>query len=237
MVARKTKTAKPSARKKRRPTQQSAASTAKAKARARPGPKRPAIPSLRSLFDIQREIPLTKAKRVQTIRQNAILERMGQVWNRAGFRQRLAILKQLIALRALSGAALVVGYVELGRKLGTLRNDADIQHAARDWFGGYFVGPVVESFVAGSILGAQRSLETGLPIAFYWVAAAGEQLKFAVAESPQQITILLLTPPEPNRQTEVRELRKPERLWVVAPDDRGTGVAVQQVFATAIAVK
>jgi hypothetical protein len=205
--------------------------TARSRPQKKSAPRLP-VPRLDELFDIIAEA-LKRFKAVEVIQQNAIFERMQNVWNRATPVQRLAILNEHIELRQRSGDALVQGYVALGRKLGTLRNDADIQHAVDDWFGGYFEGPVVESFVAGSIVACQRSLETGLPIGIYWVAGAGNELKIAVAQSAHQITMLMLTPPQPLKETRVRALGQAEQLWVVAPQEGG--VSVQQVYASALA--
>lgn len=237
MVARKKKTAKSGASKKKRPVRSPASGArAGAKLRAYGGKGRVGVPRLDELFEIRPE-PGPSAKMVAAIRQNAILLRMQEIWNRANVKERLALLNELLALREFSGDELIGRYIELGRENGTLRGDADIKHVYDDWFGGgYFNGPVIETMIAGSIVAGQRSLETGLEIVLYWVAAAGERVKVAVAESAQQITLLLMTPSRPKTSTPVTVLEKAEPFWVVVPDADGTGVEVERVYATALDV-
>jgi hypothetical protein len=186
------------------------------------------------LVEISR-FPLGAAgKRVEIIRQNAILRRMNAVWNEASLEERVEMLRELIEIQPLTGDELISAYVDLGVKHGTLRGDADVDHASNDWLSRYFSGPIAEMLVNSSIVACQRSLETGLPIASYWVAGAGQDVKIAVAQGVGQVTCLLLTPSEPAIETPVRELDRAEPLWTVS--DRDGAITVEQVFETALRI-
>jgi hypothetical protein len=171
-------------------------------------------------------------KIVDVIRQNPILARMEALWNMASSRRRKAMLDQHLALRRLDYAGRVRGFVALGQKYGTLRNEADVRHAAKDWLGGYFEGPVVDILIHGFIVTMKRSIKTGLPVGMYWVAGPGREVKTAIAESEHQITFLLVTPPAPAIETPVRVLRRKDPLWVVSGTRRG--VKIEQVTMTAL---
>jgi hypothetical protein len=171
-------------------------------------------------------------KIVDVIRQNPILLRMERHWNAASQRQRQTMLKQHVALRRLDYAARVRAFVELGLKHGTLRGEADVRHATKDWLGGYFKGPVIDIIIEGFIFAMKRSIQSRLPVAMYWVAGAESDLKVAVAQSEQQITFLLVTPRQPAKDTPVRKLGKKDPLWVVSGTRRG--VKVEQVVMTAL---
>jgi hypothetical protein len=106
----------------------------------------------------------------------------------------------------------------------------DERHVADDWLGGYFEGPVSEIFVEGMIVAAQRSFATRLPVAMYWVETSG-RMRISVAESDHQVTFLLMTP-QPAKETKVRELEQPERLWVIS-GEQGHAI-VNQVHPTAL---
>jgi len=174
-----------------------------------------------------------KAKGLEAIRQNAILRRMQDFWNKLSVTKKEQKLRELMALRELQGEAQAIAFVKMGEKDGTLRGDADLAHAANEWLGSYFKGPVVEILIEGMIVAAQRSLASGLPTAMYWVAGAGKRMQISVAESAHQVTFLLMTPPQPRTKTPVRELDKPESLWVVSGQGKKT-VVVEQVYPTAL---
>jgi hypothetical protein len=184
---------------------------------------------------IQPELPPVASKRVAVIRQNAILSRMERRWNKASPRGREALLRQLIALRALDGQQQIAALIEQGKQDGTLRDEADIQHAANDWLGTYFRGPVAQTLIDAMIVAGQRSLARGVPVAMYWVASSGSELKVSVAQSDHQVTFLLMTPPDPAGHTQVRQLDKAEPLWVIS--GRDSQAEVEQVYATALVVQ
>jgi hypothetical protein len=172
------------------------------------------------------------AKGVVAIRQNAILRRIEAFWNRLNAARKEKKLRELMALRELKGGELVQAFVKMGERDKTLRDPADLGHATQEWLGSYFKGPVVEMFVEGMIVAAQRSLATGVPIGMYWVAGAGKQMKVAVAQSGAQITFLLMTPPQPAVKTPVKQLERPESLWVVSGS--GKRAVTEQVYPTAL---
>jgi hypothetical protein len=209
-------------------------SDAGAKFREKPSRKATQAIDLMSLKKVVRLGKLPKLgheamKACRAIRKNAMLRRTERFWNELTRAQKEATLRDLIALREMHGADLLQAFVRMGIKNRTVRPD-EIAHMSDDWLNGYFGEEVTEIFVEGMITAAQRSLETGLPVDMYWVAGDAE-LKVSVAESPQQVTFLLMTPP-PATNTEVRTLARPEPLWVVT--GRGKKVRVDQVYPTAL---
>lgn len=198
-------------------------------------------PDLRNLADVVRlqriqDLPnprnLFGKKGVEAIRQNAILARIQLFWNQLNRAQKAAKLLELMQLRELQGQAQITAFVQMGIRDKTLVGAADEKHAQDDWLGRYFTGPVARIFIEGMIVAGQRSLASRQPLAIYWVAGAGRSVKVAVAESPRQVTFLLMTPPSPRVHTDVRRLARPEPLWVVSP--QGKNVIVEQVFPNAL---
>jgi len=173
------------------------------------------------------------AKGCEAIRQNAIFARIQKFWNGLSKAQKAAKLRELIALRELKGQAQINAFVQMGVRDKTLVGAADEKHAQDDWFGRYFTGPVARIFIEGMIVAGQRSFVSGQPVGIYWVAGAGREVKASVAQSERQVTFLLMTPPQPRAKTAVRQLSRPEPLWVVS--GRGRGTTVEQVFPTALA--
>ena len=172
------------------------------------------------------------AKSCEAIRQNAILARIQKFWNALNKGQKAAKLQELIALRELQGDAQIEAFVQMGVRDKTLVGAADEKHAQDDWLGRYFTGPVVSIFIEGMIVAGQRSFVSGQPVGIYWVAGAGRAVKVSVAESARQVTFLLMTPPKPRVKTAVKQLSRPEPLWVITGDGKGT--TVEQVFPTAL---
>ncbi|MGD8858833.1 MAG: hypothetical protein PVI30_02405 [Myxococcales bacterium] len=174
-------------------------------------------------------------KSVEAIRRNPMLARMADDWNAATPAVRERKLREMIGLRQLSNDDLARGFALWGVKQRTVKRGRELEHTTDDWFGGYFKGPVARIVLEGMILAAQRSVASGLPVDLYWVASAGRGVKVSVAESAYQVTMLLMTPPTPAKQTRVRRMREPESLWVVS--GRGRKAVVQQVYPTALAKK
>src|SRR3954469_2179035 len=122
--------------------QQKTPSTTKRQAKkAKPAPQRIRTPDRarlpRDLARLEQVVEISRfpkdpvaGKRVEIIRQNAILRRMNAVWNEASIGERVEMLRELIAIQPLEGDELISAYVKLGVKHGTLRGEADVEHAS-----------------------------------------------------------------------------------------------------------
>jgi len=184
-------------------------------------------------IEIEREVRKAPAmKLVETILQNAILRRTERMWNSATQEQREGILNAMRSMRRLPARDRMRAFVQMGVDQDTLRGDVDVQHVMKGWFGGYFSGRVADIFIEGCILAAERSLKGDVPVAMYWVGGAEKNVKVAIAQSKQQVTFLLVTPPVPAIKTRVQPHKK-EQLWVVSSPGKNR-IAIEQVMGTAL---
>ena len=209
----------------------------KAKRKARPSKGRGASGGidLRNMREVFKLSPghVVAAKSCEAIRQNWMLREFERNWNQLSVAGKEARLLELIALRQVPGDQLAQVFAQMGKEHGTLRGAANQRHVTEDWLGGYFDGPVAKIFLEGMIVGAQRSLASKTPAAMYWVAGPGDEVRVAIAESPQQTTFLLMTPQQPRKTTKVKTLKnKAEPLWVIS--GHGDGAVVEQVLPTVL---
>jgi hypothetical protein len=171
----------------------------------------------------------------ELLMQNPILARLGLP---RPVQDRLAGLQALRALKAqkLRGAELASAFAQLATKLGFLRDESEVNHFQNDWLGSWFPqSPTAEIFLEGFLKAAEVALaqpENALPIQAYWAASQNALVSAAVARSPHQVTLLIMTP-TPATRTKVRTLNKLDPIWTVSGTRQ---VVVKQSFMTGLAL-
>lgn len=117
---------------------------------------------------------------------------------------------------------------QLGESRGLLEGQKQRDHASREFFGdegeqaAWWPGNEKKQEITrqGYIKATELALEHDppKPIVTYWVRG-GESFQVAVAESDQEVTILLLTPPGPEVAKANTLPHVDERLWLIARDE------------------
>jgi hypothetical protein len=144
------------------------------------------------------------------------------------------MLRELLSIRELPEDRRVDAYMAMCERYQLLRGRSAQRHVRKDWLDRYFGPRAVDILVAAGIVAVQRALQTGLPIDMYWSAGPDkEMMRFAVAESPYQITVILSPPKMVDPKAQVVRLDRPERIWFTKQQGDGT-VSVLQNYATAL---
>lgn len=98
---------------------------------------------------------------------------------------------------------------------------SEIRHVGDDWFdteAGWFrgYGPVEPVLRAGFIHAARVALESApaLPVDCYWMANH-DRIEVVVTRSPQQVTMILMTPPPQREALGAGGTATEEDIWIV----------------------
>ena len=119
--------------------------------------------------------------------------------------------------------------------------DVEIRHVGDDWFdteSGWFrgYGPVEPVLRAGFIHAARVALEShpALPVDCYWMANH-DRIEVVVARSPQQVTMILMTPPPQREAFAAGGEAIEEDIWIVGMADASSpasGTSIHRVRVT-----
>jgi len=118
---------------------------------------------------------------------------------------------------------------ELGESRGLLEGQKQKDHTAKEWFGDggeqaawWPKNPLKQEVIRqGYIKATELSLanDPAKPIVTYWING-GEHFETVVAESDQEITMFLLTPPPPGPAKTNTLEHVDERIWLISSDQR-----------------
>lgn len=158
--------------------------------------------------------PITPAR---FLGKGPFLRAIDGLWRGFGSAQKHAVLH---SLEAASGAGQRLLELAASLQLGT---PADLQHLARDWFGGWWTGsqPIEPILRVGLIQALRLALfdpgsgerrENPLPIESLWLSGV-DRVEVGISASEHQVTLLLLTPPVPSAGAAVTEVLDP--VWMV----------------------
>jgi len=119
--------------------------------------------------------------------------------------------------------------------------DVEIRHVGDDWFdteSGWFrgYGPVEPVLRAGFIHAARVALEShpALPVDCYWMANH-DRIEVVVTRSPQQVTMILMTPPAQREAFAAGGEAIEEDIWIVGMADASSpasGTSIHRVRVT-----
>jgi hypothetical protein len=120
-------------------------------------------------------------------------------------------------------------------------SELEIHHVGADWFdteAGWFRGhgPVEPVLRAGFIQAARVALESdpALPVDCYWMSNH-DRIEVVVTRSPQQVTMILMTPQPQRGEFAAGEEAVEEDIWIVGMADDPSpvpGTAIQRVRVT-----
>jgi hypothetical protein len=192
----------------------------------------PELSTLSNLVQIE-DVSIPSVRGVECLAKNPIFELAEAKFNSLRIEQKEQFLRELLRVRDLPQDQRVDAYMQLNERYQLLRGGTAIAHVKTDWLRKYFSPFAINTLIAGAIVAVQRAVDTGLPIDMYWAAGPDAGMRFAVAESPYQITFLLTTPKIVGRDTKITQLDRPERIWFTHTGSEGK-VTVMQQYSTAL---
>ena len=162
------------------------------------------------------------------------LDRVGRVLNGLPDPQRALEIDK--ALEDLLACNTVAEFVQTAENRRLIVGQAGRDHIRLDWLGerwwSYEQIPVqwrISVLRQAFVLIVELIRDTRRPLDSYWICAGSQDsstFEATVAESPQQITLILHTAvPPPNKAPEIDD----RRLWVVREDDAAFGVITRNV--------
>lgn len=103
-------------------------------------------------------------------------------------------------------------------------NTADANHFRADWLGSWWPRKDVEDVLrAGYRAAIERARDLELPLESLWVCAQEDQFQVYICEGPRQVTVIVFTPPPPDREGRrdhtTEPLTEDEPIWVVKKKD------------------
>ncbi|MEO8605153.1 MAG: hypothetical protein ABI629_21475 [bacterium] len=135
-------------------------------------------------------------------------------WPEAGVQRLLQVMKKRGSLG------------DVCARFGLFDTPEEERHVREDWFGESGKGwwpkePMEALFRKGMTRAIELLREHDLPLASYWrIGKDTRRVQITFALSPQQITLLISTPPPRARPGRVRMVRNP-KVWVVARSASG----------------
>jgi hypothetical protein len=98
--------------------------------------------------------------------------------------------------------------------------DTDVQHFQDHWLKEWWPKHRVEDVLrAGFAAAIQRAKDAGLPLEALWVCADEDAFQVYICQGPNQVTVLVFTPP-PIEHVADETLTEPEQIWVVKQRDK-----------------
>lgn len=116
--------------------------------------------------------------------------------------------------------------VELAARHNEQRSNArrlsenDLEHFKEHWLKKWWPKHQVEDVLrAGFAEAIKRAKDAGLPLEALWVCADEDAFQVYICQGPNQITVLVFTPP-PIEHVPDETLTEPELIWVVKQRDK-----------------